>query len=270
AGAWKQAKSFEEAAETYIKAAECYRQLDSMFMAAKATENAASIYVNNLKLPAKASAAYKITSEYYAANGTPDKAADALEKAAKQVEGTSFDTAIGYYQEACELLETEDKGRFATDVYRRAISLLLKNGRLPEAAEFMGRLGGNLRGLGNRTQLHKTALGLVVVRLAMGDEIGAQKAINDGDGFSNSEEGAAANDLLAALTTADADKLQSVLSRHVVSYLGNEVTRLSRTLKVPEGRTAPPAAPAPSADELQRATGAITDLQDEIEEEGIM
>lgn len=93
------------------------------------------------------------------------------------------------------------------------------------------------------------------------------------DGFFNSSEGHAANDLLSAYSTGDAEKLQTALASHVVSYLDNEVTRLSRTLKVPEGRTAETATismPPPSREVEARAADAVRSLQEEIEEEGIM
>lgn len=172
-------------------------------MAAKATENAASIYVTNLKQPEKAAESFKLTADYYVANGrllastcpvlrrtthqpltpvpsgTPDKAADALEKAAKYVEPVSLNDAIDYYSQACDLLEDEDRGRFAADVYRRAIAMLLRNGRVSDAQSFMERLCENFRKSGNKVQLYKMALSVVIAKLALEDEIGAQKAINE-------------------------------------------------------------------------------------------
>jgi hypothetical protein len=87
------------------------------------------------------------------------------------------------------------------------------------------------------------------------------------DGFTNSDEGHAANSLLAAYGSSNSELLSKTLASHAVSYLDNEITRLSRTLKVPEGRT--------DADLLQggvveEAAEGLRGLQDEIEEEGIM
>lgn len=275
-----------ECADAYIKASECYRKLDSMFMAAKAVENAASIYAQQ-KQAEKAAETYRLTSDYYHANGSADKAADALEKAAKQIETSDLDGAVKDYRRACELLETEDKGRFAADIYRRAIALLLRNGRVEEAETFMRRLCTVFKGLGNKVQLNKMGLSVVVALLALGDEIGAKRAAEEfewvycredcgiaanigmtrADGFGNSDEGAAADELISAFESGDAEKLQLALGKHTLTYLDNEVVRLARTLRVPEGRSA---APEPSREEAAQTADSMRNLQDEIEQEGIM
>jgi hypothetical protein len=69
--------------DAYIKAANSHKQVGSYFMAAKAMENAGSLAVQQLKNYKTGANYYKSASDFFIAHGSPDKAADCLEKAAK-------------------------------------------------------------------------------------------------------------------------------------------------------------------------------------------
>ena len=80
---FRNSKDYQHAIESFLKAAECHRNLDSIFLAAKALETAANLLYQHLQQPEKASDIYRQCSDYYIAHGSPDRAAEMLEKAAK-------------------------------------------------------------------------------------------------------------------------------------------------------------------------------------------
>ncbi|KAJ3159606.1 hypothetical protein HDU86_001615 [Geranomyces michiganensis] len=273
ATAFKNAKAFDLAVEAYTKAAECHRQLDSLFLAAKALESAASIAAQHLKQPAQAAELYRQTSEFFLAQGSHDRAGEALEKAAKSMESVDPTQCIALYDDSCRIYEDENKLRFGVDVFKRAIGACLRARRYDKALEFSARLASAFSKLEQQPNYCKQALSSVIVYLAMGDEAGAenQLAVSAGqNGFAQSEEGAVAQDLIEAFRVGDQAAVAAALKRTCVTFLDNEVTRTARELKAPEGR-APGSRPKEEAPlPPVPASETVKQLQDEIEEEGFL
>jgi gamma-soluble NSF attachment protein len=76
-------KAYDHAVKAFLKVADCHRQLDSIYLAAKALETAANILAQNLNQPEKSVDIYKQCSDYYIAHGTGDRAGEILDKCAK-------------------------------------------------------------------------------------------------------------------------------------------------------------------------------------------
>ncbi|KAJ3080247.1 hypothetical protein HK102_003190 [Quaeritorhiza haematococci] len=286
ANAFKVGKAYDQAVEAYVKAADCHKQLDSLFMAAKALEQAAALAAQQLKKPHDAVELYRRTSDYFLAHGSPDRAAEVLEKAAKAIEPLDVDKAIELYIESCSTYENEDRPRMGTDTFKRTIAMLLRHKRFDKAVEMSHRLADLFCKLDNKPYFHKQALTTVVILLYMGDWAEAGKRFayfaSIFGSFLASEEGKISNDLLEAYESHNAELLQSCLARSQINFLDNEVTRIARELRVPEGLPPvpqqAPGAPAPtgrpplvtSAADHAAAAESINNLQDAVEEEGFL
>ncbi|KAJ3037652.1 hypothetical protein HDV00_001457 [Rhizophlyctis rosea] len=226
AKSFRAAKAYDHCVEAFMKAAEAHKELGSLFMAAKALETAASIAVQQLSKPDHGAALYKQTSDFFLAQGSPDRAAESLEKAAKAVQTINIDKCLEYYIEACDMFEQEDRMRFGVDTFKRAIALHLQNRRFDKAAELSTRLTEGFVKLNQPANLQKQALSTVIIVLGGGDEVDASKRWNHFAGmlgFGASKEGAIANELLRAWEGGDEEALVEILKRHEIKFLDNEV-----------------------------------------------
>ncbi|KAF9973729.1 hypothetical protein BGZ73_002998 [Actinomortierella ambigua] len=235
ATSFKAGKSYDQAVQAFVKASDAMAMASSIFMAARAMENAANVALQNLNQPERAADMYKKASEYYTQNMTPDRAAEMLEKSAKAMEPISVDAAVNLYSGALNIYEAEDRARFATDTYKRAISLMVKHRRFDNALETLQRLGMVQEKTTNKTAYYKTLLSIVIIRLAAGDEVDAGKRFQSFcsvEGFVRSEECAIAHAMLDAFEHRDQQYFDQTASRQHIGFLDNEIAKLVRSIKV--------------------------------------
>ncbi|KAJ3217282.1 hypothetical protein HDU67_008194 [Dinochytrium kinnereticum] len=202
----------------------------------KQLEQAGQILAQFLQKPEEASKLYREASNYFLAHGSPDRAAEMLEKAAKQLEASNVDEAIELYREAISIYESEDKLRTGAETFGRAVAMTLKANRLIEAVEFSHRLVEAFHKTQNRPSYNKQALSTIIIVLLMGDDVDASKRISQyasNSGFFESEEGKVANALLEAFQTYDEEILANAIKRPVVKFLDTEVVKASLRLRVP-------------------------------------
>ncbi|KAF9434835.1 hypothetical protein BGZ76_007345 [Entomortierella beljakovae] len=233
--AFKAGKSYEQSIQAFIKTSDSMISATSLFMAGRAMENAANIALQNLGQPERAAEMYKRASELFMQNAAPDRAAEMLEKSAKAMEPISVDSAIESYIGACNIYESEDRARFATDTFKRTISLLVKHKRFEKAIEVLQRLGNIQKETPNKTAYYKTLLSIVIIYLAAGDEVEAGKrfqAYCGEEGFTRSEESAIAHAMLDAFEHHDQAYYNQTANRQHVGFLDNEVARLARNIVI--------------------------------------
>ncbi|KAG0197106.1 hypothetical protein BGX28_009379 [Mortierella sp. GBA30] len=227
--AFKGAKSYEQAIQAFIKASHTMISATSLYMAGKAMENGANIALQNLGQPERAAGMYKQASDLYMQNMTPDRAAEMLEKSAKAIESVSVDSAIELYIGACNIYEDEDRARYATDTFKRTISLLVKHRRFEKATEVLQRLGSVQQNTPNKSAYYKTLLSIIIIQLAAGDEVDAGKRFQ---AFCSSEESSIAHAMLVAFEYGDQAYYNQTASRQHVGFLDNEIARLARNIMV--------------------------------------
>ncbi|ORY93878.1 hypothetical protein BCR43DRAFT_442992 [Syncephalastrum racemosum] len=240
ATAFKVGKSYDQAVQAYVKASEAFFKADGTHLAGKALENAALILVQNLDQPQKAAEMYQRASDLFMTNGSIDRAAEQLQKAGRALENTDVSAAIEMYSSACTLYEQEDRGRFAIDIYKKAISLLVRSKKLEKAVDMLHRQAAVLQKLTNRSHLCKANLSILIVLFAIGDEVEAGKQFN----IMCSEDAEIGQALLQAYEEGDQELLEKTVRRQHVSFLDNEVAKLSRTLTVPGEMLSQPTAAA--------------------------
>ncbi|KAI9029728.1 soluble NSF attachment protein [Phycomyces nitens] len=236
ATSFKIAKSYDQAVQAYAKTSEAFFKAGANHLAGKAMESAALILTQNLGQPQRAAEAYQQASDLFMTQGSIDRAAEQLEKAGRAMETTDINAAIEMYSAACALYEQEDRGRFAIDVFKKAISLLIKSKKYEKAIDMLQRQTVILQKMTSRSHLHKANLSILIIILAIGDEVEAGKQFHimcSDSGFSQSEEADICQALLQAYEEGDQELMEQTVRRQHVSFLDNEVARLARTLTVP-------------------------------------
>jgi len=237
---FKNGRSWEECLQAYEMASDCYRHLDSLPLAGKALESAATVANLNARNMTKAVDLYLRSSDYYAAAGNVDKGVENIEKASKLLEASGeIDRACEIALKACDVYEREDKPRMAAETFRRTLSTLVKHRRLQLATSLIPRLAEIYTTTSNTPQLFKLYLSSVVIHLASGDEAGAKRCLegpNCNPSFANSEESSVANSILDSWFSGDDEELDKLKQKGVIKLLDNEIIKLVNSLQLPGGR----------------------------------
>ncbi|KAJ3047705.1 hypothetical protein HK097_011287 [Rhizophlyctis rosea] len=268
AKSFRSGRAYDHCVEAFMKAAEAHKELGSLHMGGTALETAASIAVQQLNKADHGAALYKQSSDFFLASGSPDRAAECLEKAAKALQPTNIDKCLAFYIEACDMYEQEDRIRFGVDTFKRAIGLLLQNRRFDTAIQLSSRLADIFAKLNQSVNFHKQALATVVIALGSGDDVEASKRWEHFAGtlaFGGTQEGAIANNLIQAYEQADEQALAETQKAREIKLLDNEVARLALSLSVPTHRR-----PQPTPGSAIPPSQSVQDIQDQIEEEGFL
>ncbi|KAI7887860.1 uncharacterized protein EV154DRAFT_426736 [Mucor mucedo] len=229
ATAFKIAKSYDQAVQAYAKASEALFKADAIHLAGKAMESAAFILAQNLNQPQRAAEAYQRASDYFMTQGSIDRAAEQLDKAGKALENVDVNASYEMYSKACTLYEQEDRGRFAVDIFKRAIALLIRNKKYDKAIDMLRRQSVILQKFTSRSHLYKANLSILILILAIGDDVEAGKQFS----YMCGEEAEIGEDLLKAYDTRDQELLEQTVRLQHVTFLDNEVAKLARLLTVP-------------------------------------
>ncbi|KAI1315278.1 hypothetical protein EDD11_001010 [Mortierella claussenii] len=231
--AFQAGKSYEQAIVAFVKASDAMVSATSLFMAGRALENAGNIALQKQSQPRRATDLYKRASGLYLQSMIPDRAAEMLERSAKAMEPVSVDSAIDLYIGACTIYEAEDRARYATDTFKRTISVLVKHRRFEKAIEMLQRLGNVQKVTPNKLAYYKTLLSIIIIQLAVGDEVDAAnrfQAYCSIEGFAQSEESQVAHAMLDAFDQGDQEYYNQTAARQHVGFLDNEVARLARNI----------------------------------------
>lgn len=260
ANMFRNLNEFDQAADCYIKASECNKQLGSFYLAAKALETAGGVISKSNA--EKAAMLYKQAGELYNLSNNPDKSCEILEKAA-QTE-PDFQKALEYYLEALALYESEDRTRFGLETFKRCISFCCKHAKFKNAIQVSQRLEEALQKMKNSSMYHRQVLSSILIQLSQGEFLDAEMKWSKACGryieltrlsIENSEEGTICVELLQAFENGDQEEFNRVLSAHLINYLDFEIIKLARAIVVPT---------------IQIKSEQLLNLQDEIEEEGYL
>ncbi|KAJ2735282.1 hypothetical protein IW152_001662 [Coemansia sp. BCRC 34962] len=244
ATAFKAARHFEEAADCYVKASDAYVQINAVYLAAKCYENAATLAATHAKDHDMAITYYSRASDLYRSQGAAaDKAAEMMESAAKICEDIDTNRTIQLYDSALSIYETEDRGRFGVETFKRTIRYLLDKGRLSEAVGFQMRLSAICEHVNNRFELNKSNLSAIIILLAFGDSVEAGKKLDEFGqdvAFTRSKEAATAERLVQAYSDGDQDEYAKIASDQTITFLDIAIARLAAKTRIPGARRLEP------------------------------
>ncbi|EDW01251.1 gamma-soluble NSF attachment protein [Drosophila grimshawi] len=254
ATAYRIAKSFEKSKQCWLKAIDCYKNNKAWFHAAKSYEQ--------IILLLKELDQFNDVEEYtnkavslYQQHGSPEAAAGALDKAGKLTEAKNPEIALRFYQHAVEIILIEDSTRQAAEFASKVSRLLVKLKRYEEATKAIRKLIGLYQQTESYGQIGRMVVALVLVQLALGDPVEAEKSFKEWCSCCETEEVSTLQTLLQAFDDQDRDLAARMLASPFIRHMDVEYAILSKNI------------PLPKALEVEKKSDANT-LDNEEEEEG--
>ncbi|XP_055387071.1 gamma-soluble NSF attachment protein-like [Condylostylus longicornis] len=242
------AKSYDQSKDCFLKAIECHKQSKSWFHAAKCYEQIILILKETNNLLEVEPTANKACS-LYQQHGSPESGASALDKAAKVVEHAHPDVALRLYQHALEVVMIEESTRQAAEFASKISRILVKLGLFDQATDALRREIGLNQQTDSYQAIGRLAVVLVLVQLARGDYVAAEKAFKEWGNCCDPQEVQTLEMLLQAYDDEDPDQARQALSSPFIRHMDVEYAKLARDLPLPKG-----IATAPKANVIENAT----------------
>jgi len=234
ATAYKLGGNKKMAVETFDKACEMYKQMRTLFQAARMLEQAVLLSRDLDDMDGVVKYAER-GALLYRQDGSNESAAQLLEKACKIVESNNPEQAIGLYMKAAETVGVEDRPREASEYMARAARLQVRCklyddsiGTLCKAINVMMTLDGSNAAAG------RSAAGLVLVYLMKEDHIAATKAYDAYGAYCDGETSPALRRLLAAFDEEDHEAAKEAINSKAIKNLDIDFARLARLIPLPD------------------------------------
>ncbi|XP_045598691.1 gamma-soluble NSF attachment protein [Procambarus clarkii] len=230
---YKTAKQYAQCRECLLKAVENYKLNRSFFSAGKCLENAALISKelgdmdSIFKLAERAACMYQ-------EHGIPDTAALNLEKAAKMIENHLPEKALHLYEHAVDIVMTEDRPRQAAEYQSRVARLNVRLQKYDAATDAIRREICYHQAGENNPAIGRLTVGLVLVQLARGDSVAAEKAFREWGTYCEQEEVQTLEMLIQAFDEEDGDMALKALNSSFIKHMDVEYAKLARSLPVPK------------------------------------
>ncbi|KAK7086166.1 hypothetical protein SK128_012377 [Halocaridina rubra] len=230
---YKTAKQYSQCRECLLKAVENYKLNRSFFSAGKCLDQAALVskeigdFETIFKLCERAACMYQ-------EHGVPDTAALSLDKGAKIIESTLPEKALHMYEHAVDIVMTEDRPRQAAEFQSKVSRLNVKLQKYDEATDSIRREICYHQAGENSPAIGRLTVALVLVQLARGDPVAAEKAYREWGSYCEQEEVNTLEMLIQAFDEEDGDMARKALNSPFIKHMDNEYAKLSRCLPVPK------------------------------------
>ncbi|XP_016952974.1 gamma-soluble NSF attachment protein [Drosophila biarmipes] len=234
ATAYRIAKSYDKSKECFLKAIDCYKNNKSWFHAAKAYEQIILLSKDADKLHEVEEYANK-SANLYQQHGSPEAAASALDKAAKLTESKHPDMALRFYQHALEVIMIEDSVRQAAEYASKVSRILVKLGRYEEATNALKKEISLNQQTESYGQIGRLVVALVMVQLARGDSVEAEKTFREWGNCCEPEEVSTLQTLLQAFDDEDPELAARMLASPFIRHMDVEYAILSKNIPLPQG-----------------------------------
>ncbi|KAK4877283.1 hypothetical protein RN001_009789 [Aquatica leii] len=236
---FRNAKAFEQCRDCLMKAAECHKQNRSLFYAARAIDQAILICkeLGDLReIPAFAERA----ANMYQSHGSCDTAAASLDKAAKILEQQHPEQALHLYLRAADVAMVQDSTRQATEFVSKVSRIYVKLKQFDLAADSIRREIGLHQQNESYQSTGRLAVALVLVQLARGDVVAAEKAFKEWGNYCEGPEVQTLEMLLQAFDEEDPESAKKALNNPFIKHMDVEYAILARDLPLPEGAATAP------------------------------
>ncbi|XP_017885180.1 gamma-soluble NSF attachment protein [Ceratina calcarata] len=227
------AKSYKQCKECLMKAADCHKENKSWFHAAKCIEQAVLICkeMGNLTdVPKLANRACNL----YQMHGSPESGANVLDKAGKMLEATEPKEALDLFSHAANVVMGEDSPRHAAEYMSKVARLLVKLQMYDEAANAIRKEIGMHQQIDHGPSIGRLTVALVLVQLARGDQVAAEKAFKEWGNYCEAPEINTLEMLLQAYDNEDADAARAALNSPFIKHMDVEYAKLARGLPLPQ------------------------------------
>lgn len=247
------ASAYEKAAQTFthlgieakaknawLMASQAHEKAKNPFFAAKAIESLANFLkdgaAKNEEVAKEVSELYVRASRMYALDGKPERQADSLAKAARLAPAGDAASAAKLVLQGLDALEDSDKHHLTLDLYRSVVLLQVRGNLILDAIATLKREVKTFEKLQQQQGAAKAGLEIVVLCLAMGDWVLADREFKamQGDcfGFAHSKEQSAAYGLISAIEERDEDALKDASKDSALQFIIPEISRLAKKLTI--------------------------------------
>ncbi|KAL4717695.1 hypothetical protein ACJJTC_000844 [Scirpophaga incertulas] len=241
------ARDLNKSKQCHLKASENHKKNRSFFHSAKALENAIIV----CKETASPDEIYTLacdSSSLYQQHGSGDSGANVLDKAAKIIEESSPEKAVKLYQQAAEVSSTESSLHQGSEYISKASRILVRLQMYDQAVDSLRREIGFQQEAGNTGAIGRLTVAIVLVQLARGDPVAAEKAYKEWGNNCEAPEMATLEQLLQAYDEEDRDGAKRALASPFIRSMDVEYSRLAASIPLPEGID-----PAPKANVRENA-----------------
>nr|XP_050849523.1 gamma-soluble NSF attachment protein-like isoform X2 [Vespula vulgaris] len=170
----------------------------------------------------------------YQQHGSPESGATVLDKAGKMIESTQPEQALELFKRAADILMGEDSPRQAAEYMSKVGRLLVKLQMYDQAADAIRREIGMHQQIDHIPSVGRLAVALVLVQLARGDQVAAEKAFKEWGNYCDAPEVQTLEMLLQAYDNEDADAARSALNSPFIKHMDVEYAKLARGLPLPQ------------------------------------
>ncbi|XP_065344803.1 gamma-soluble NSF attachment protein [Cloeon dipterum] len=234
---FRNAKAFEQCKDCLMKAADCNKQNRALFHAGKNYEQAMLVCKELGDLRDVQMLAEK-SCTLYQQHGSGDSGAQALDKGAKILESQYPEQALRLYQRACDVVMTEDNARQGSEYASKVARIMVKLGMYDQATDAVRREIGMHQQNESTGSIGRLAVALVLIQLARGDTVAAEKAFKEWGNCCDPPEVQTLEELLQGFDEEDPEMAARALNSSFIKHMDVEYSRLARDLPLPKG-TAP-------------------------------
>ncbi|XP_022832384.1 gamma-soluble NSF attachment protein-like [Spodoptera litura] len=233
--------------DCHLKASECYKKNNAFFHAAKALENAILV-CKDTATPQEVHRLALESGELYQQHGSGDSAASVLGKSAKIIEEASPELAVELFQMAADASATESSQHQGSEYISKASRLLVKLQRYDQAVDSLRREIGFHQEAGNMGAIGRLTVAIVLVQLARGDAVAAEKAYKEWGSNCEVAEMQTLEQILQAYDEEDRESAKRALASPFIRNMDVEYARLAAMVPLPEAME-----PAPRATVVENA-----------------
>lgn len=229
---FKVGKNYEESKKCLLRAVDCYKEIHSIFQAGRMLEQAVMVCRDQGQLEEVKELAGRGALMYRQVN-KPESASQLLDKAAKILEKTHPEDALSMYEKAAETVATEDRPGVAADYISKAARLYVRTKQYDSAANAL-RGEVQYRQNAGSGAVGRPVVALVLVQLARGDMVAAEKVQKEWGGYADPDQARALEMILRGYDEQDHDVTHKGLSSAAVMELDLDFAKLARDLPRPK------------------------------------
>ncbi|KAG6456305.1 gamma-soluble NSF attachment protein isoform X1 [Manduca sexta] len=227
------ARDLKNSKECHMKASECYKNNRSLFHAAKALESA-MIVSKEFSTPQEVYEMATESASLYQQHGSGDSGANVLDKAGKILEENAPELAFKLFQQAADVSSSESSQHQGSEYISKSSRILVRLERYDEAVDSIRREIGFHQEAGNMGALGRLTVAIVLVQLARGDPVAAEKAYKEWGNNCESSEMHTIEQLLQAFDEEDREMAKKALTCPFIRSMDVEYARLAAAIPLPE------------------------------------
>lgn len=231
---FRNAKSYQQCKDCLLKAADCHKQNRGLFYAAKSLDQCILVCKEMGDIREIFNLAER-AANLFQSQGSADSAAATLEKAAKILESQLPVDALNLYRHAADIAGIQDNQRQAAEFVSKIARLHVKLQQYDQAADAIRREIAIHQANESIQALGRLVVALVLVQLARGDIVAAEKAFKEWGNYCDPPEIQNLERLLQAYDEEDRENAQVALNDPFIKHMDVEYSILARDLPLPHG-----------------------------------